>query len=76
MGQSAAHKKTTSYLKHNIKIDSKHFSGKQNVSPNNVLLFKTLHTTPRRHISLTQADTHVPFSYNESGSSNKLLINV
>ena len=34
---------------------SKLFSGKQNVSPDNVFLFKTLRTTPRRYISLTQA---------------------
>ena len=34
---------------------SKLFSGKQNVSPDNVFLFKTLRTTPRRSISLTQA---------------------
>ena len=27
----------------------------QNVSPDNVFLFNTLHTTPRRHISLTKA---------------------
>ena len=36
-------------------IDSKPFSGTQNVSPDNVFLFETLHTTSRRHISLTQA---------------------
>ena len=36
-------------------IDSTCFSGKQNVLPNNAFLFKTLHTTPRGHISLTQA---------------------
>ena len=51
MGQSAPRKKqlVTRSLKFNI--DSKRFSGKQNVSPDNV--FETLHTTPRRHISLT-----------------------
>ena len=31
------------------------FFGKQNLSPDNVFLFETLHTTPMRHISLTQA---------------------
>ena len=36
-------------------IKSKSFSGQQNVSPDNVFLFQTLHTTPRRHFSLTQA---------------------
>ena len=36
-------------------IDRKRFSGKQTVSPDDVFLFETLHTTPRRHISLTQA---------------------
>ena len=36
-------------------IDGQLFSGKQTVSPDDVFLFETLHTTPRRHISLTQA---------------------
>ena len=34
----------------NLNIDSKHFSRKQNVSPDNVFLFKTFHITPMRHI--------------------------
>ena len=52
MGQSAARK----FLEEqNLNIDSKRFSRKQNVLPDNVFLFETLHVTPRRHICLTQA---------------------
>ena len=52
MGQSAARK----FLEaQNLNIDSKRFSRKQNVLPDNVFLFETLHVTPRRHICLTQA---------------------
>ena len=39
----------------NLNIVCKRFSRKQNVLPDNVFLFKTLHVTPRRHICLTQA---------------------
>ena len=39
----------------NLNIDSKHFSRKQNVSPDNVFLFETFHITPRRHICLRHA---------------------
>ena len=46
MGQSVARK---------FNIDSKCFSEKQNVSQDNAFLFETLHTTPTRHICLTQA---------------------
>ena len=38
-----------------VSIDSKRFSRKQNVSPDNAILFETFHITPRRHICLTQA---------------------
>ena len=38
-----------------VSIDSKRFSRKQNVSPDNGILFETFHVTPRRHICLTQA---------------------
>ena len=48
-------KKTIRYSQ-NSKIDSKRFSRIQNVSPDNVLLFETLHATPRRHICVTQGD--------------------
>ena len=42
MSQSVARKKNVGYLKHKIlDIDSKHFSGTQNVSPDNVFLFET-----------------------------------
>ena len=45
------------FLTHGASLifDSKRFSGRQNVSPDNISLFETLHTTPRRHISLAQA---------------------
>jgi len=43
VGQSAARKKNSKLLQ------------KQNVSANNVFLFKTLHRTPGRHICLIQA---------------------
>ena len=56
MDQSAARKKKTISYSQNSKIDSKRFSRMQNVSPDNVLLFETLHVTPRRHICVTQAD--------------------
>ena len=36
----------------NLNIDCKR---NQNVLPDNVFVFKTLHVTPRRHICLTQA---------------------
>ena len=39
----------------NVSIDSKCFSRKQNVSPDNGILFETFHITPRRHICLTEA---------------------
>ena len=51
--QSGGRKKNNKLFKaSNLNIDSKHFSRKQNVSPDNVFLFKTFHITPRRHIIL------------------------
>ena len=43
MGQSIACKKKNKLLEVQNFIDSKHFSRKQNVSPDNVFLFETLH---------------------------------
>ena len=51
VGQSAAHKKTLSYSKHNTQNlinDRKRFFRMQNVSKDNVCVFETLHMTPRR----------------------------
>ena len=53
--QSAAHKKQSVTQSKKFDIDGKRFSGMQNISPDNIFPFKTLHTTPRRHVSLTQA---------------------
>ena len=54
--QSGGRKKNNKLFKaSNLNIDSKHFSRKQNVSPDNVFLFETFHITPRRHICLRHA---------------------
>lgn len=56
VGKSAAGKNTISYLKQkNLNNDSKRFLRKQNLQPDNVLLFETLLLTPRSHIWLTKA---------------------
>ena len=55
MRQSAAHQKKKVSWSTKFNIDSKCFSGKQNVSPHNVFLFETLDTTVRRNLSETQA---------------------
>ena len=54
MGQSAAFKnKNNKLLKvQNLNINSKSFSRKQNVSPDNVFVFETLLITHRRHYLL------------------------
>ena len=54
--QSRGRKKNNKLFKaSNLNIDSKQFSRKQNVSPDNVFLFETFHITPRRHICLRHA---------------------
>ena len=45
---------------HDLKIDSKCFVRKWNVSPGIVFIFETLHITPMRHICLKQAAILLP----------------
>ena len=56
MGNQQLVKKNDKLLEaQKFNIDSKRFSVRQNFSPDNVFLYETLHTTPKRPISLTQA---------------------
>ena len=63
MGQSAARK----FLEaQNLNIDSKRFSRKQNVLPDNVFLFETLHVTPAAEIQ--------GWAYNLARQKTKALV--